>query len=263
MSRPHNSTWVLLVYRQRPCHKVPEPQHPTDRASLWTVGDLCPDTPPTPVMFGCSKLPRELPLDCDGQPWQDPAVYNPMGFSFIGPGCCIHDIHCTARWQRWIDAVYGTWMSLTYNDLPGRGPPLRGCAATSHHCFNGRARDSGAPRVCRPALHWPDWAARASGVAAIPYSCVYICWAAPHVCDQLVADIAGGVGQCLCAKSHLVDGESHTFSVKTEGTGGICAIWGTDSNPVMCKPPGLRHPACLLGLSCCLFASPSLGVSAA
>ena len=67
------------------------------------------------------------------------------------------------------------------------------------------------------------------------------------------------------AKSHLVDGESHTFSVKTEGTGGICAIWGTDSNPVMYKSPRSPAPGMSAGvivLLVCLSIIGGLGVFA-
>ena len=233
--------------------KCLEPQHPTDRASLWTVGDLCPDTPATPVMFGCSKTTARVPsLDCDGQPWQDPAVYNPMGFTFIGPGCAASMTFtaCQLGRQRcWIDAMYGTWMTPTHNDLPGRGPPSvvvlapRATLIPTDELETPVLLEFAAPlyigQIGAPAqAELLRFHIRVSTSVGQHHTFVTK-WSLTSQGQQVNVSVA---------KSGLVDGESHTFSVRTEGAGGICAIWGTDSNPVMYNSPQSSAPGMSVGV---------------
>ena len=91
----------------------------------YRVGDLCPDTLPTPVVFGCTggnvDPAVQIPTaDCAGKSWDVEAsaasLYNPMSFVALQPSCVLNPLyHFTpcqyGRMRCYIDYIYGTWQT--------------------------------------------------------------------------------------------------------------------------------------------------------
>jgi hypothetical protein len=89
----------------------------------WNVGDLCPDTIPTPVLFGCtgSNIDEKVqipPKDCFLKQWNlvqnSSSLYNPMSYNYLQSSCTKNPLYAFTpcqygRMRCYIDQVYGTW----------------------------------------------------------------------------------------------------------------------------------------------------------
>ena len=84
----------------------------------WSLGDLCPDTLPSPVAFGCrgDKI-KDTALtpakDCDGNRWVNFTKNNFMGFNYLQAGCKVEFTMCQySKMRCTLDDVYSSWQSL-------------------------------------------------------------------------------------------------------------------------------------------------------
>ena len=90
----------------------------TQNSQTWSLGDLCPDTLPSPVAFGCKgdKVKSAAlvpPTDCDNNIWVNYTKNNFMGFNYLQAGCELEFTLCQySKMRCTLDDVYSSWQSL-------------------------------------------------------------------------------------------------------------------------------------------------------